>query len=121
MLGGIKPQYDCIKAFSETDFSNDLREIDIPVLILHGDADEIMPIDDSARKSAKLLKKGTLKAGFQRPLTECAPRSRTRSTVSCSRSSRIEPRRGRSRRPCATRHPRECIVRWRLQFLRHRG
>src|SRR5882762_10787628 len=61
MLGGIKPQYDCIKAFSETDFSNDLREIDIPVLILHGDADQIVPIDDSARKSVKLLKKGTLK------------------------------------------------------------
>ena len=61
MLGGIKPQYDCIKAFSETDFSNDLREIDIPVLILHGDADQIVPIDDSARKSAKLLKNGTLK------------------------------------------------------------
>jgi non-heme chloroperoxidase len=61
MLGGIKPQYDCIKAFSETDFSNDLREIDIPVLILHGDADQIVPIDDSARKAAKLLKNGTLK------------------------------------------------------------
>src|SRR5882757_3136541 len=61
MLGGVKPQYDCIKAFSETDFSNDLREIDIPVLILHGDADQIVPIDDSARKSAQLLKKGALK------------------------------------------------------------
>lgn len=62
MSGGIKPQYDCIKAFSETDFSNDLREIDIPVLILHGDADQIVPIDDSARKAVKLLRKGTLKA-----------------------------------------------------------
>ena len=61
MLGGIKPQYDCIKAFSETDFTNDLREIDIPVLVLHGDADQIVPIDDAARKSVKLLKKGTLK------------------------------------------------------------
>jgi non-heme chloroperoxidase len=61
MLGGIKPQYDCIKAFSETDFSNDLREIDIPVLVLHGDADQIVPIDDSARKSVKLLRKATLK------------------------------------------------------------
>jgi non-heme chloroperoxidase len=61
MLGGIKPQYDCIKAFSETDFSDDLREIDIPVLILHGDTDQIVPIDDSARKAVKLLKNGTLK------------------------------------------------------------
>jgi non-heme chloroperoxidase len=61
MMGGIKPQYDCIKAFSETDFTSDLREIDLPVLILHGDDDQIVPIDDSARKSAKLLKKATLK------------------------------------------------------------
>ena len=61
MLGGIKPQYDCVKAFSETDFTNDLREIDIPVLLLHGDADQIVPIDDAARKSVKLLKKATLK------------------------------------------------------------
>jgi non-heme chloroperoxidase len=61
MQGGIKAQYDCIKAFSETDFTNDLREIDIPVLLLHGDDDQIVPIDDSARKSVKLLRKATLK------------------------------------------------------------
>jgi non-heme chloroperoxidase len=61
MLGGIKAQYDCIRAFSETDFSNDLREIDIPVLLLHGDADQIVPIDDAARKAVKLLRNGTLK------------------------------------------------------------
>jgi non-heme chloroperoxidase len=61
MLGGIKAQYDCVKAFSETDFSNDLREIDIPVLLLHGDDDQIVPINDSARKSVKLLRKSTLK------------------------------------------------------------
>src|ERR1700740_1906484 len=61
MLGGIKPQYDCIKAFSETDFTGDLKEIDIPVLVLHGDDDQIVPIDDAGRKSVKLLKQGTLK------------------------------------------------------------
>ena len=61
MLGGIKAQYDCIKAFSETDFSRDLREIEIPVLLLHGDDDQIVPIDDAAKKGVKLLKKGTLK------------------------------------------------------------
>ncbi|MEJ1964957.1 MAG: alpha/beta hydrolase [Gammaproteobacteria bacterium] len=60
MLGGIKPQYDCIKAFSETDFTEDLRKIDIPVLVLQGDDDQIVPIDDSAKKSVKLLEKGTL-------------------------------------------------------------
>jgi len=61
MLGSVKAHYDCVKAFSETDFSNDLREIDIPVLLLHGDADQIVPIDDAAKKSVKLLKKASLK------------------------------------------------------------
>lgn len=61
MIGGIKPQYDTIKAFSETDFTEDLKKIDIPVLVLQGDDDQIVPLDDSGRKSAKLLKKGTLK------------------------------------------------------------
>jgi non-heme chloroperoxidase len=60
MLGGVKAQYDCVKAFSETDFTNDLREIDIPVLLLHGDDDQIVPIDDAAKKSVKLLRKATL-------------------------------------------------------------
>jgi len=61
MLGGIKAQYDCVKAFSETDFTKDLKEIDIPVLVLHGDDDQIVPIADAGRKSVKLLKQGTLK------------------------------------------------------------
>jgi non-heme chloroperoxidase len=60
MLGGIKAHYDCVKAFSETDFSDDLRKIDIPVLVLHGDDDQIVPIDDAGRKSVKLLRKGEL-------------------------------------------------------------
>jgi non-heme chloroperoxidase len=57
--GGSEAQYDCIKAFSETDFTRDLKEIDIPVLVMHGDADQIVPIDDSAKNSAKLLRKST--------------------------------------------------------------
>jgi len=61
MLGGVKAHYDCVKAFSETDFTKDLKEIDIPVLVLHGDDDQIVPIDDAGRKSVKLLKKGSLK------------------------------------------------------------
>ncbi len=61
MMGGIKPQYDCIKAFSETDFTADLGNIDVPTLVLHGDDDQIVPFADSAPLSAKLLKKGTLK------------------------------------------------------------
>jgi non-heme chloroperoxidase len=61
MIGGIKAHYDCIKAFSETDFTEDLRKIDVPVLVMHGDDDQIVPYADSAPLSAKLLKKGTLK------------------------------------------------------------
>jgi non-heme chloroperoxidase len=61
MAGGIKPQYDCIKAFSETDFTQDLEKIDVPTFVMHGDDDQIVPIADSALLSIKLLKKGTLK------------------------------------------------------------
>jgi len=61
MIGGIKAHYDCIKAFSETDFTDDLKAIDVPVLIMHGTADQIVPIEGSAVLSAKLVKKGTLK------------------------------------------------------------
>jgi non-heme chloroperoxidase len=62
MMGGIKAQYECIKAFSETDFTNDLKSIDVPVLVMHGDDDQIVPYADSAPLSAELLVKGTLKA-----------------------------------------------------------
>ncbi len=61
MIGGAKPQYDCIKAFSETDFTEDLKELTVPVLIMHGDDDQIVPIADSALLSAKLVKNATLK------------------------------------------------------------
>ena len=61
MMGGIKAHYDCIKAFSETDFTNDLKKTDVPVLVMHGDDDQIVPYADSAPLSAKLLKQGTLK------------------------------------------------------------
>ena len=61
MMGGTKAHYDCIKAFSETDFTEDLRTIDVPTLVMHGDDDQIVPFADSAPLSAKLLKKATLK------------------------------------------------------------
>lgn len=61
MMGGAKAQYDGIKAFSETDFTEDLKIIDVPTLVLHGDDDQIVPIADSAPLSVKLLKNGTLK------------------------------------------------------------
>jgi len=62
MAGGAKAHYDGIKAFSETDFTADLKVIEVPTLVMHGDDDQIVPIADSALLSSKLLKKGTLKA-----------------------------------------------------------
>jgi non-heme chloroperoxidase len=61
MQAGFKAAIDCIKAFSETDFTEDLKRIDVPTLILHGDDDQIVPIAASAMLSAKLVKKPTLK------------------------------------------------------------
>jgi len=61
MICGHKAAYDCIKAFSETDFTEDLKKIDVPTLILHGGDDQIVPIADSALLSAKLVKNATLK------------------------------------------------------------
>ena len=61
MMCGHKNGYDCIKAFSETDFTEDLKIIDVPTLVMHGDDDQIVPIADSAPLSAKLLRNGTLK------------------------------------------------------------
>ncbi len=61
MMGGAKAHYDCIKAFSETDFTEDLKTITVPTLVMHGDDDQIVPYADSAPLSVKLLKNGTLK------------------------------------------------------------
>jgi len=61
MMAGHKAVYDCIKAFSETDFTEDLKKIAVPTLILHGDDDQIVPIADSALLSAKLVPQATLK------------------------------------------------------------
>jgi non-heme chloroperoxidase len=61
MQAGFKSVVDCIKAFSETDHTEDLKKIDVPTLIMHGDDDQIVPIDASARLSAKLVKSSTLK------------------------------------------------------------
>lgn len=61
MMGGAKAHYDGIKAFSETDFTDDLKAITVPTLIMHGDDDQIVPIDNSARLAIDLLSKGELK------------------------------------------------------------
>jgi non-heme chloroperoxidase len=61
MMAGFKAAYDCIKQFSETDFTADLRKMNVPTLILHGDDDQIVPIADSAMLSAKFVKGANLK------------------------------------------------------------
>ena len=74
MMGGAKAHYDCIVAFSQTDFTHDLKKIVVPVLVMHGDDDQIVPYRNSAPLSAKLLRNGTLKTykGFPHgmPTTE---------------------------------------------------
>ena len=76
MMGGAKAHYDGVVAFSQTDFTEDLKKISVPVLVMHGDDDQIVPYADSAPLSAKLLKNGTLKTykGFPHgmPTTEAA-------------------------------------------------
>ncbi|MFT6024630.1 MAG: non-heme chloroperoxidase [Ascidiaceihabitans sp.] len=61
MIGGAQAHYDCIGAFSETDFSDDLKSLTIPVLVLHGKDDQIVPIANSAELAINLVSKGTLK------------------------------------------------------------
>jgi len=61
MLGGVKGQYDCVHEFSEVDYSEDLKKIDVPTLVIHGDDDQIVPFAASAAKAIALLPQGTLK------------------------------------------------------------
>ena len=61
MMAGIKGAYDCIKQFSEVDYTEDLKKIDVPTLILHGDDDQIAPIGASAMRAIELVPNGTLK------------------------------------------------------------
>jgi len=75
MQVGFKGAYDCVKAFSETDLTEDLTRIDVPTLIVHGDDDQIVPIDASARRSSQLVKDATLKVypGAPHGLASTAP------------------------------------------------
>jgi len=76
MMGSVKAHYDCVKAFSETDFTEDLKSVDVPVLVLHGEDDQIVPFQLTAVKAVKLLKNGKLISypGFPHgmPTTEAA-------------------------------------------------
>src|SRR5262249_22739308 len=72
MMAGFKGVIDCIKAFSETDFTDDLRKIDVPTLILHGDDDQIVPIGASALLSSKMIRTATLKVYPRAPHGMCS-------------------------------------------------
>jgi len=72
MAGAANAHYECIKAFSETDFTDDLQAITVPTLVMHGDDDQIVPIADSALLSSKLLKNGTLKVYKKYPHGMCS-------------------------------------------------
>ncbi|QGZ65980.1 alpha/beta fold hydrolase [Paraburkholderia acidisoli] len=61
MLGGVLALYECVHEFSEVDYTDDLKKFDVPTLILHGDDDQIVPIDDAGKLSAKIVKNATLK------------------------------------------------------------
>ncbi|HUE80454.1 MAG TPA: alpha/beta hydrolase [Sphingomicrobium sp.] len=72
MMGGAKAQYECIKAFSETDFTEDLIAIEVPVLVIHSEDDQIVPYADSGPLAVKLLKNGTLKTFKDLPHGLCS-------------------------------------------------
>jgi non-heme chloroperoxidase len=107
MMGAANAHYECIQAFSETDFTDDLKAIEVPTLVLHGEDDQIVPIDDSARLSIKLLKHGTLKTY---PGLPAARRSHHPSRHHQRRPARLYPRRARGRRR-RTEEPRRCVRR----------
>jgi len=85
MMCGFPGSYFCIKAFSETDLTEDLKKFDVPTLILHGDDDQIVPIGASAMLSSKLVKNAELKIYKGAP-HGIARRLKTKSTRICSRS-----------------------------------
>lgn len=98
MMGGIKAHYDCIKAFSETDFTEDLKKIDIPVLVMHGDDDQIVPIGASGLMSAKLLSNSTLKVypGFPHGMATTNPDQINSDILAFCRESTAEQKRSRA-------------------------
>jgi len=87
MQCGLKNAYESIKAFSETDFTEDLKKFDVPTLVLHGEDDQIVPVKNSAVKSTRLIQ-GAKEIYYPARRTASPPRTKTRSTPSCSGSFR---------------------------------
>jgi non-heme chloroperoxidase len=89
MLGGHKNTYECIKAFSEADFTEDLKKFDVPTLIVHGDDDQVVPIDAAGRAPAKIIKHAKLIVYPALPTASPIP-TRINSMLTCLPSSRSE-------------------------------
>ena len=83
MMGGAKAHYDGIVAFSQTDFTEDLKKISVPVLVMHGDDDQIVPYADAGPLTAKLVKNGTLKTYKRLPARHAHHTGGRRSTPTC--------------------------------------
>jgi fermentation-respiration switch protein FrsA (DUF1100 family) len=101
MMGGAKAHYDGTVAFSQTDFTEDLKKITVPVLVMHGDDDQIVPYADSGPLSAKLVRNGTLKTyhGFPHGMpTTQAETINADLLASCSPERRLTSTRGRCSR-----------------------
>ena len=90
MQAGAHNTFDCIKAFSETDFTEDLKKFDVPTLIVHGDDDQIVPIGAAARRRPQLVRNATLKIYPGAAPTAWRRRTKTSSTPTCWSSSRNE-------------------------------
>jgi hypothetical protein len=80
MQVGLKAAYDCIKQFSETDFNDDLKKVDIPLLVIQGDDDQIVPLDDSGRLTAEIVPGAELQI-YPGARTACQPPTPTSSTT----------------------------------------
>jgi non-heme chloroperoxidase len=89
MQVGLKAAHDCIRQFSESDFDEDVKRIDVPVLVIHGDGDQIVPIDASGRLTAQVVEGAELKV-YRGRRTACSRHTRSSSTEICSASSRPE-------------------------------
>ena len=90
-MGSAKAGYECIKAFSETDFTEDLKAIEVPVLVIHSEDDQIVPYADSAPLTVKLLRNGTLKTYKDLPARAVPDPSRDRSIADLLAFIRGEP------------------------------
>ena len=103
-MGSVKAGYECIKAFSETDFTEDLKAIDVPVLVIHSEDDQIVPYADSAPLTVKLLKNGTLKTYKDLPHGCCQTHPEIVNADILAFLRGGAKRRRKSRRCCHARH-----------------